>query len=54
MSVIGADLVEVAPPIGDPEGARRTVEIGAGYVLESLAALTGSKVFETERGGSHV
>jgi arginase family enzyme len=51
MSVIGADLVEVAPPIGDPEGARRTVEIGAGYVLESLAALTGSKVFETERGG---
>ena len=54
MSVIGADLVEVAPPIGDPEGARRTVEIGAGYVLESLAALTGSKVFETERGESHV
>lgn len=45
MSLIGADLVEVAPPIGDPAGARRTVALGARYVLESLAALTGSDEF---------
>lgn len=42
MSLIGADLVEIAPPIGDPVGARRTVALGTRYLLESLAALTGS------------
>lgn len=50
MSVIGADLVEVAPFIGDQGGAKRTIEIGVGYVLESLMALTRSAVFETEPG----
>jgi agmatinase len=56
MSVIGADLVEVAPSIGDRGGAKRTVEIGVGYMLDSLTALTRSAVFETGpgRGGSNV
>lgn len=35
----GADVVEVAPPIGAPEGARRTTEAAAWYMLESLAAM---------------
>ena len=38
-TLIGADLVEVAPTVGAPEGARRTVEVGAAYVVDSLAAL---------------
>lgn len=41
-SLIGADLVEVAPTIGAPEAARRTVEIGARYVVDSLTALLGA------------
>jgi len=45
-SLIGADLVEVAPTVGAPEAARRTVEIGATYVLDSLAALSGSNELE--------
>jgi agmatinase len=45
MSLIGADLVEVAPPIGAPEESRRTVDVGARYVLDSLAALTGTNDF---------
>jgi agmatinase len=46
-SLIGADLVEVAPPIGAPEAAQRTVGVGARYVLDSLAALTGSDDFSS-------
>jgi arginase family enzyme len=38
-TLIGADLVEVAPTVGAPEGARRTVEVGAAYIADSLAAL---------------
>ena len=45
MSLIGADLVEVAPPLGAPEAARRTVDVGARYVLDSLAAMTGTNTF---------
>ncbi len=37
--LLGADVVEVAPPIGDAADARRTAEVAAGYMLESLAAL---------------
>lgn len=37
--LIGADLMEVAPPVGSPEDSRRTVEIGARYLLASLRAL---------------
>ncbi len=44
-SLIGADLVEVAPPLGAPEAAKRTVDVGARYVLDELAALTGNKDF---------
>jgi len=42
-TLLGADLVEVAPPVGDPAGARRTLEIGARYVLDSLSALLGQE-----------
>jgi arginase family enzyme len=37
--LLGADVVEVAPPIGSTEDARRTAEVAAGYMLQSLAAL---------------
>jgi agmatinase len=39
--VIGADLVEVAPPVGSAEESRRTVALGASYLRASLAALMG-------------
>jgi guanidinobutyrase len=39
--LLGADLVEVAPPVGSAEESRRTVALGARYVRESLAALVG-------------
>ncbi len=38
-NVVAADLVEVAPPIGDPEGAARTCELGVSYLLASAAAM---------------
>jgi arginase family enzyme len=41
-SLVGADVVEVAPPIGSAEDARRTSEVAAGYMLASLAALAGA------------
>ena len=41
LPLVGADVVEVAPPIGAPEGARRTTEVGAWYMLDSLAAMVG-------------
>jgi len=46
-TLLGADLVEVAPPVGDAAGARRTLEIGARYVLDSLSALLGQDVTKT-------
>jgi arginase family enzyme len=39
--LLGADVVEVAPPIGSPEDARRTTEVGAWYMLDSLASMIG-------------
>jgi guanidinobutyrase len=48
-SLIGADLVEVAPPVGDPAASRRTIEVGARYVLDSLAVLAGSDELMEER-----
>jgi arginase family enzyme len=39
--LIGADLVEVAPPVGSADESRRTVALGASYVRASLAALVG-------------
>ena len=38
-NVIGADLVEVAPPVGDPVGAKATCELGVSYLLASAAAM---------------
>ncbi len=38
-NVVGADLVEVAPPVGDDAGSRRTIEVGASYVLASLRSM---------------
>jgi agmatinase len=35
-----ADLVEVAPALGSVDERRRTLEVGAGYVLASLRAMT--------------
>jgi arginase family enzyme len=40
--LLGADVVEVAPPIGSAEDARRTTDLGARYMLASLAVLAGA------------
>lgn len=40
--LLGADVVEVAPPIGSRDDARRTAEVGAWYMLDSLDAMTGA------------
>ncbi len=40
--LLGADVVEVAPPIGSAQDAQRTMEIAARYMLTSLAALAGA------------
>jgi arginase family enzyme len=37
--LVGADLVEIAPPVGGSEDSRRTLDVGASYVLASLEAL---------------
>jgi guanidinobutyrase len=37
--LLGADVVEVAPTIGSRDDARRTADVAASYVQESLAAL---------------
>jgi arginase family enzyme len=37
--LVGGDLVEVAPPIGAPDQSRRTVALGARYLLATLDAL---------------
>jgi agmatinase len=37
--LLGADVVEVAPPIGSAADAARTAELGASYMRASLAAL---------------
>jgi guanidinobutyrase len=41
--LIGADLVEVAPPVGSAAESERTVALGARYVRASLAALVGEQ-----------
>ena len=40
--LLGGDVVEVAPSIGSAEDARRTTDVAAGYMLETLAAMTGA------------
>jgi arginase family enzyme len=39
--LLGADLVEVAPPVGSAEESRRTLTLGASYLRASLDALVG-------------
>lgn len=41
--LVGADLVEVAPPVGAPEDSRRTVALGATYVRACLEALVAER-----------
>ena len=41
--LLGGDVVEVAPPIGSAEDARRTTDVAACYMLETLAALVGDR-----------
>ncbi len=38
-SLLGADLVEIAPPVGSADDSRRTLAIGASYFLAELGAL---------------
>jgi agmatinase len=38
--LLGGDVVEVAPSIGSPDDARRTADVAAGYMLDTLAAMT--------------
>ena len=38
-NVIGADLVEVAPPVGDAAGSVATCEVGVSYLMASAAAM---------------
>jgi arginase family enzyme len=45
LPLLGADVVEVAPPLGAPEDARRTTEVGAWYMLDSLATMVGIASF---------
>ena len=42
--LLGADVVEVAPPIGSADDARRTAEVAASYMLDSLAALAARSI----------
>jgi arginase family enzyme len=41
--LVAADLVEVAPPVGSADDARRTLALGAGYLWASLEALLASR-----------
>jgi arginase family enzyme len=41
--LVGADLVEVAPPVGAPEAAHRTVMLGARYLNVCLEAMLASR-----------
>jgi len=40
--LLGGDVVEVAPSIGSHDDARRTTDVAAGYMLQTLAAMTGT------------
>jgi arginase family enzyme len=40
--LLGGDIVEVAPSIGSEEDARRTTNVAACYMLQTLASMVGS------------
>jgi arginase family enzyme len=42
--LLGGDIVEVAPTIGAESEAKRTTEVAACYMLETLAAIVGSSL----------
>jgi agmatinase len=49
--LLGGDVVEVAPSIGSPDDARRTADVAAGYMLDTLAAMTDApSLLGTPRG----
>lgn len=39
LDLVGADLVEVAPPVGSAEQSQRTIAVGVQYLLASMEAL---------------
>ncbi len=47
--LLGGDVVEVAPSIGSSDDARRTTEVAAGYMLDTLAAMTNSPELRARR-----
>jgi agmatinase len=51
--LLGGDVVEVAPSIGSAEDARRTTEVAAGYMLDTLAAMTGAPDLSQGRDRHH-
>lgn len=36
--IVGGDIMEVAPRLGDAEGAKRTLDVAASYLCETIAA----------------
>ncbi len=40
--LLGGDVVEVAPSIGSPDDAKRTTNVAACYMLETLASMVGA------------
>jgi agmatinase len=42
VGLVGGDVMEVAPPLGAPEGSRTTVELGARYFRETIGAALGA------------
>jgi len=47
--LLGGDVVEVAPSIGSSDDARRTTEVAAGYMLDTLAAMTDAPELRARR-----
>jgi arginase family enzyme len=47
LPLCGGDIVEVAPPLGSPDESRRTVEVAATYLRETLCACSNSAASES-------
>jgi guanidinobutyrase len=48
--LVGGDVVEVAPSIGSQDDARRTTDVAAGYMLDTLAAMANAPELRQARG----
>ncbi|HXI60155.1 MAG TPA: arginase family protein [Polyangia bacterium] len=48
VSLLGGDVVEVAPPVGSPADAQRTTDVAACYMLETLAVLVGDSALRPQ------